>query len=275
MRPCFSWKQHFAMAALFAGLLGVAPDSRAQGIHVAITPAHAMVLPGQQFQLDVTVTQAGSAFNGFDVYIGFDPAALTFIQAVPLSQQIGSLMTSACGNFFHDFHKTADSLKCTVVMLCPLTSVTGPGQVYRLTFKASTLEQTTAVRFLSGLQFYSNGLYVNPDSSTDGLVQIGTPSGVGDAEQLAAASVVVASNPARDHAEFRVRPRGAGAQSLEVWSAAGRRVRHLQGGIFDGSKRIVAWDGRDDSGARLPSGIYIVGLKSAGASAWARVVLVH
>src|SRR5262249_5152232 len=101
--------------SLLLGLSAIAllapAASPGPGVHVALTPAFQVVPQGQQFELDLTVTQAGSNFNGFDAYVGFDPSALSYV-SVPFNQLPGSLMTSACANLFQDFHATPDSLKC-------------------------------------------------------------------------------------------------------------------------------------------------------------------
>jgi len=60
-----------------------------------------------EFDLELRVTQAGSAFNGFDADVSFDPSAITFVPLSPTSLQQGSLMTSACGNTFHRFTASA------------------------------------------------------------------------------------------------------------------------------------------------------------------------
>ena len=110
--------------------------------------------------LTIVVTQSGSAFNAFDAIVGYDPAALTLVPLSPLSLQQGSLMTGACSNTFHQFEQGADRDTITDALLCNATSVTGPGQIYRLHFRASATPQVTTVRFLPGLQFYNAGLYV-------------------------------------------------------------------------------------------------------------------
>jgi len=47
---------------------------------------------------------------------------------------------------------------------------------------------------------------------------------------------------------------------LEVFDASGRRVRTLFQGSVVAGRHDVDWDGRDETGAAVPSGIY-----------WARV----
>ncbi len=61
---------------------------------------------------------------------------------------------------------------------------------------------------------------------------------------------------------------GAGATSLDVYDASGRRVRHL-GANFDAGLHQVLWDGTDDAGRAVPGGVYFYRLE-AGALRFSR-----
>jgi hypothetical protein len=51
---------------------------------------------------------------------------------------------------------------------------------------------------------------------------------------------------------------------LEVYSPAGARVRALAEVALDPGHHSVPWDGRDDSGRRVPAGVYFVRLSADG-----------
>jgi hypothetical protein len=61
--------------------------------------------------------------------------------------------------------------------------------------------------------------------------------------------------------------------TLAVYDLAGRRVRQLERGILRAGRRQTTWDGRDDRGESVASGVYIVRLESADFAASRRVVL--
>ena len=84
----------------------------------------------------------------------------------PLDLQEGFYMTGACGATFQRFGYGGDSLVISHALLCNDLSLTGPGQLYRLRFRASATPQMTAVRFRH-VQFYDGGLYVNPTHTSD------------------------------------------------------------------------------------------------------------
>src|SRR5262245_2784004 len=254
--------------AAAAGLLG-ASGSAAQGIHVALTPTEASVNAGDEFDLDITVTEAGLAFNGFDVVIGWDPAVLT-----PVSNGEGDLMTGACMNTFHHFVQAADRDTITDVLLCSGVELTGPGQIYRLRFKASTTPQTTQVTFLPGLQFYNQGLFINPAIATDAVIHIVQPVGV-ESTPSRRLKLSIAPNPGRGGTTFTVEADGAGTQRLRVVDARGKFVRSFDSGAGQAGARTIAWDGLDSSGRPSPAGVYLVTLEVAGQSVSKRICLIH
>lgn len=260
-------------------LLSGPPPSVAQGVHVGITPAALTVSPDAEFNLDLTVTEAGSLFNGFDATVSFDPAALTFMPLAPTSLQQGCLMTgacsAACGNTFHRFSAAADSAAITDILLCDQLAFAGPGQVYRLRFKASTTLQVTDVRIRRST-FYNAGLYVNPVVTADAQVTIAAGVGVGGVATPAPGIRLRAeSNPGRGPMVFALEVDAAGEQRLEVHDVTGRLVRTVDTGWREQGTRRVTWDGLDDSGARAPSGVYLVTLGVGNRMARIRIALLR
>jgi hypothetical protein len=254
----------------------MATPARAQGVTVAILPATLQVAPGAGFDLDLVVTQPGSAFNGFDAVVGFDPAALTLVPSSPTSLQQGTLMTGACGQTFHLFQLGATSASITDVLLCSSQSVNGPGQIYRLHFVASTTPRVTQVRFLPGLQFYNDGLFVNPAVPSDATIGIGTPPvGVGDATAGIGISLRVVPNPASGSVVFATDADHAGTRRLNVFDPTGRLVRRLEVSSDASGPLALRWDARDERGRTLPPGVYVVQLDAQGRSTTRRLALVR
>jgi hypothetical protein len=260
---------------LACGAALTAAPSRAQGVTVALVPATSEVAPGATFELQLFVTQAGSAFNGFDAVIGFDPAALTLQPLVPVGLQQGTLMTAACPQTFHLFQSGASSAAITDVLLCSGQSVSGPGQIYRLRFVASTTPQVTEVRFLPGLQFYADGLFVNPAVSANAIVGIGmAPVAAEIGARARGVSLRVAPNPAPGATVFIAESDRAGTRRVRVLDTKGRVVRRLERSAGEGAVPL-AWDGRDDQGRPLPPGIYVAQLDVEGRSATRRLALIR
>jgi len=265
----------FGAFVLTAGLVaGVAPAG-AQGVWVAVTPTLSEVAPGQVFDVQIAITQAGSAINGFDAVIGFDPAALTLIPLSPVSLQQGSLMSGACGNIFHRFTPGADRATVADVFLCAGVSVTGPGTIYKLRFQASNTPQVTQLRFLPGLQFYNAGLFVGPAHATDATIGIGVSLDSPSPARPVRLGLRVAPNPARAGLSFLIEADRAGPMRISVVDIRGRLVHRREETLGAGEKRTLHWEGLDPSGRRLPAGVYLVMLESGGRSISSRMSLVH
>jgi hypothetical protein len=86
------------------------------------------------------------------------------------------------------------------------------------------------------------------------------------------------ANPLRAHRgtdlEFTL-PRAGGVARLEIFDAAGRRVRVLASGPQPLGMGRVHWDGAGERGERLPAGIYLARLATGAASQSLKLVLMH
>lgn len=270
-----AWRTRLVRAASLAAawFATSAGPAAAEGVTVALLPAEQVVAPGEEFQLDLYVTEAGSPFNAFDAGIGYDGGALTFLPTSPTSLQQGVYMTSACGNTFHLFSTAGDSLIITDVLLCLGVSLPGPGQIYRLRFRASETPQVTRVR-IDSIQFYDAGLYVNPARRSDAVIGIGVPLDSGSPPSAGGRLRLRAMpNPSAGGIALCVESEAVGEQALEVFDVHGRLVQRLQRGTFSAGARTVVWNGAGADGMRLRPGVYVVRLRSALAAAEVRVTL--
>ena len=250
---------------LSAALILAAPVvARAQGVQCALLPASQNVAPGAEFDIEISVTQAGSAFNGFESVVSYNPSALTFLQASPVSLQRGCLMTgacsAACGNTFHVFAAAGDSLKTNLSLLCDQTSLTGPGQVYKFRFKASMTPQVTNLSIRSA-SFFNSGLLVTPLSLTGCSVAIGVALDAGPSPNSTGLGLRAQPNPFRNAVELTIETDRTGVHELRVLDLLGRTIRVLPSGGTQAGARQVVWDGTDESGAPVPMGIYLVRLR--------------
>ena len=62
---------------------------------------------------------------------------------------------------------------------------------------------------------------------------------------------------------------------LEIFDVSGRRVRKLLSGESPEGPRSLFWDGRDESGRELASGVYFYRLKAGGQSRTRKLVLLR
>lgn len=80
-------------------------------------------------------------------------------------------------------------------------------------------------------------------------------------------------NPFNPETTLRFELRRGGVARLDVYDLAGRHVRSLEERFFDAGEHETVWRGRDASGQRVASGVYIVRLQGDGFNQTRRVAL--
>jgi subtilisin family serine protease len=89
-----------------------------------------------------------------------------------------------------------------------------------------------------------------------------------------ALAVQAAPNPFNPRTSLALRMPADGPAHLEIVDLRGRRVRTLLAGErMAAGSHAVTWDGADDSGRALPSGIYLAHLRAAGETTATKLVL--
>jgi protocatechuate 3,4-dioxygenase beta subunit len=116
----------------------------------------------------------------------------------------------------------------------------------------------------------------NPTDGYTGTFTIGlaATTGVPGAEVPPSSSLRLTAGPApfRDHTTLHATLPVAGYVNLFVHNSAGRRVRSLISGWRSVGAFDADWDGRDDQGQDVPSGVYIASLEQEGHQVTARLV---
>lgn len=257
-------------------VLCTAAQARA-GVTVAITPSFQVVPTGTDFSVNVDVTAAGSAFNGYELVIGYDPTVLTLLPTSPTTLQQGCLMTggcsTACGSTFHNFSVTADSITVTDVMLCNQVALTGPGHVYQLRFHGSVTAQTTQIRLRRAV-FYNDGVAISPVICTGTSIGLGVGLGVDPDASGRPHALRVEPNPSFGSVRIVADDDVAGLAEAHVVDLLGRVVRRLEPASL-GAHTSLVWDGRDARGVRVSPGLYLVRIRRAGHTLSTRVMLLR
>lgn len=97
---------------------------------------------------------------------------------------------------------------------------------------------------------------------------------------VATSASAVYPNPCREQARVEMTLNDALAKGatdtpqLEVYDLRGRLVRRINGGSVANGRVSVVWDGRDGSGRRAPSGLYLYRVASGREQASGRLLLV-
>lgn len=98
---------------------------------------------------------------------------------------------------------------------------------------------------------------------TEGTTAVEDPGALATGMRL----VGVGPNPFRGETAMRLSLPRPGPVSATVHDAAGALVRVLEAGSTAGGERLIRWDGRDGSGAAVPSGAYFVRVATADGQA--------
>ncbi len=229
--------------------------------NLTIVPAPASVLPGGTVTVTASVANVGTgALNGTGcvgqscVAIVSLPAGFTYMAGTALINGAPAADPAIVGS----------SLRFT----SGLPNVP-PGQTAAITFDVSVSPSTSPgpypVIFETWLRDPGVGQTVEDEAAGSVLVQDAT--------------AVIVENPTRPrleppapnpfHATTRVAcrlPVATGVR-LIVQDLGGRRVRTLVEDILGTGSHALTWDGTDDAGRPLPSGIYVVRLETAGYTA--------
>lgn len=100
-----------------------------------------------------------------------------------------------------------------------------------------------------------------------------TATGVGRSPAPAAVLHPNVPNPFNPSTTISYELPAATPVSLRIYDVAGRLVRTLAGGVAPAGAHTRQWDGRDDRGAAVASGVYILRLEAGGTALTRKMVL--
>jgi hypothetical protein len=106
----------------------------------------------------------------------------------------------------------------------------------------------------------------------DRSVAVLEPKNASDITQVALAA---APSPLRDRAELRLVLPQAGPVLVEVLDVEGRVVKVLARGRFARGQHVLDWDGRDEAGRRVSSGIYVYRVLTASGTVNRKTVVLR
>ncbi len=101
----------------------------------------------------------------------------------------------------------------------------------------------------------------------------GNPTGIVTGPLSPALTLTSRPNPARGSSTIIFKLPAPGRADLGIYDANGRRIRSLLDGFFSSGPQSAVWDGRNENGAAVPSGIYFYRLDGQDGQRTGRLVL--
>lgn len=220
------------------------PDTRAVQVTATATTTSAMTA---QYVLHIMLTESEVYFDGTngidwhqhtlrDAFPGITGTPVSFSGEFPQSAQVSVDFTLPTGAPPHEYRPDF----CEIVVF---VQEVGTAAVLR------EVHQAAAVPLIDLAQ--------TPVESLPAAPRLGQPF----------------PNPFNPSVALPVQLAEASEVALRVLDAQGRQVRTLHAGTLGAGSHALHWDGRDDAGRRLGSGVYLAQLIHAGGRESRRLVL--
>ncbi len=123
-----------------------------------------------------------------------------------------------------------------------------------------TADNALAVATAPGLAFVADNSALIAFRTGDATAAPATPL-------PAALALAAYPNPFNPRTELAFSLPGAGDLRVEVFDLGGRRVARIAAGPQAAGEQRLRWDGKDDAGRALPSGVYLARIEFTGAAA--------
>jgi hypothetical protein len=251
--------RRLSLLLLALGAVAGLPTAARAGMHVSLEPDSVTVQPGDTLTVKLSVFAEESQFNGFDAFVGFDPARFEFVSS-SLADQLGPVMTGVCDNFFHQFVAHPSSVEIHLSMLCAGTFASGPGEIYRVRLRALAATGPTTLVWQTGTEFYRAGFFVRPVEAIPMAVFVQDLAAVPPPTTRTGVSLdTPRPNPYRGGGPVTLgfSLQGAASVGFTILDPQGRRVAARALGELGAGAHSFAW-----TGLRLAPGRYLVELRS-------------
>lgn len=269
------------LALLLAGLSGFAPPANsgtpfaAGSTAVRFEPQQLQVEPAQLCTLQVMVAASAESLACMECFLAFDNSLLSFV-----SVEEGALFKSApYPTLFLDSTNVArDTVWAIDCLLGYRSYFLPPGELVRFVFRAEQ-DGVAAVHIAAIYLWDIDRIPVYPVVDPDARIVIGTPSAARPGLRPGG-SLTSRPNPFNPVTTLVLRlPADAAAGGAEVnvsvISPGGRLIRTLFSGRVHTEQADYVWDGRDDRGNRVASGVYFGVARTGSALYTTKLILIE
>ncbi|MBI5709163.1 MAG: hypothetical protein HZC42_02520 [Candidatus Eisenbacteria bacterium] len=145
-----------------------------------------------------------------------------------------------------------------------LPATLGAGGTTTITFDVAVDDTVSGGSYTSTFETWLRdvGMNLTVEDEVSGAAAVATGVGVPVGEPTAARLLAVSPNPFHSQAAVVFELARPGPVSLDVYDIRGARVRRLCREAAVAGRRTVLWDGTDDAGRALPSGVYLVRMEA-------------
>jgi hypothetical protein len=203
------------------------------------------VLVGQTVTLNVTVDNATS-LQGFGFGLSYDTDKFEFVKAVPAQE--GLLSSGGAATPLFLLHVDAPGELSIANAIVDGSPVTGNGDVVSLTFQVLTEFEDNA-RFE-----IANGVVFDGSQLSNAVVALGSLSVESTPTEFALLQNF--PNPFNPETTIKYNVAEGGSVSLRIYNVVGQVVRTLVAEQQSAGRYTIRWNGTDDRGVSVSSGIY-------------------
>jgi len=107
------------------------------------------------------------------------------------------------------------------------------------------------------------------------LAQVSPPTAAPALPAAGGLGLAAHPNPCRTESTLRLSLPQAASAAVDIYGVDGRRLRQLWAGPRAAGELSLVWDGRDDAGRELPSGVYLARAMADGQAGTLRLVLLR
>jgi hypothetical protein len=238
----------------------IGPAGVNDGVVMSMNLREEKVLPGQLITVDVSVANA-EALQGYGFSVEFDNEKFEFVEAGPSAEDL--LKTGGAETPL--FLKHLDGDKVMVANVLTGDPVSGEGQVVTLTFKVLGDFEDQARFDISEAVLFDGDGHSNPAVVLGSLEVQTTPTEFSLLQNY--------PNPFNPETNIKYNlAEGAGVQ-LRIYNIVGQVVRTLVSEQQSAGRYQVRWDGTDDRGSAVSSGIYFYQISAGSFSDVKRLML--
>lgn len=201
---------------------------------------------------------------GGKLHVQFDPT-LVALQQTAAGRDVGQTL--------NEFASDAANVRFAFAKSSNLTLAVGElAQVQWRALQSLTLEQLNRAVRVVGTEFYGeNG------QSIPVAVRLSGPTGVTNQNGTVPKSYALRQNvpnPFNARTAIHFSLPQPGEVALEIFNVAAQKVRTLVNAHYPAGEQVIFWDGRDDQGEELASGLYFYRLTAGSFSDTRKMVLV-